>query len=113
LIALRDERGESQMNNLVPCPACSRHVRSAEVVCPFCSADLPKAVRPAGSLRPPARLGRLALFTAGATLVGVEACYTVTPHYGSPAGTGGTVGNTTTVDGGNGGASGDADAQGD
>ncbi len=50
---------------LVPCPACSRHVRATEPACPFCGAPPPfGAPRPTVS----ARLTRVAAFSLGATL---------------------------------------------
>ena len=33
------------MSNFVPCPACNRHVLSAETACPFCTAALPESLR--------------------------------------------------------------------
>src|SRR5690348_8870397 len=84
------------MNRLVPCPACSRHVLSIERRCPFCGAELPATVSPPATL-PRTRLGRAAMFAAGATLVGVAACAgPPVPLYGAPApvdaGSGGTGG---------------------
>jgi hypothetical protein len=61
------------MSHLVPCPACSRHVLAAERGCPFCGVELPAHLSPPPAL-PRARLGRAAMFAAGATLVGVAAC---------------------------------------
>jgi len=55
------------MSHLVPCPGCTRHVRALEVSCPFCAATLGDAT-PLPAARPARRLGRLAMFTFGATL---------------------------------------------
>lgn len=57
------------MNQLVPCPACRRHVRKMEAVCPFCSAVVFLAHLPKPAL-PSRRLGRAATFAFGATLMG-------------------------------------------
>jgi hypothetical protein len=60
---------------LVPCPACSRHVRAAESRCPFCDVAQPDRALDAGPSLPRRRLGRAALMTAGAALLGAaEAC---------------------------------------
>lgn len=95
------------MSNFVPCPACNRHVLSAETACPFCSAALPESRCLPESLclqtpapRPPGRLSRAALLAAGAALMGAEACST--PVYGAPAPTPGTAGNNAMTDGGGG-----------
>jgi len=75
------------MSNFVPCPACNRHVLSAETACPFCTAALPEALRlQVPAPRPPGRLSRAALLAASAALMGAEACSeSVTPVYGAPA----------------------------
>jgi hypothetical protein len=86
------------MSNFVPCPACNRHVLSAETACPFCTTALPESLRlqiPAP--RPPGRLSRAALLAAGAALMGAEACSNAVPVYGAPSGVGG---NNTATDGG-------------
>lgn len=63
------------MSQLLPCPACNRHVDAAEAACPFCGAALPESFRAARPLvPPPRRLGRAALMAAGAMLVGAAAC---------------------------------------
>jgi hypothetical protein len=52
--------------HLVACVGCARHVRASEAACPFCRADLPRALRDAAPRRPPAvRLGRAALMALG------------------------------------------------
>ena len=76
------------MSQLIPCPACHRHVESDETACPFCQAAL--APRPAcvggcsGALAP--RLALASLVAAGAALLGA-ACQssqsTIVP-YGVP-----------------------------
>ena len=66
------------MPPLVTCPACDRHVRSAET-CPFCGALAPEAAP-----RGPARgLSRAAVIAAGAV---VAACSgeVAQPVYGAP-----------------------------
>jgi hypothetical protein len=80
------------MSHLVPCPACSRHVRVTEPTCPFCGDGLALAGTPAPEL-PKTRLGRAAAFAFGATLVGVT---TVVACGGDDTSTGGTGGGTTT-----------------
>jgi len=88
------------MSNFVPCPACNRHVLSAEIACPFCTAALPESLRlQTPAPRPPGRLSRAALLAAGAALMGAEACSTAVPVYGAPTGVGG---NNTATDGGGG-----------
>jgi hypothetical protein len=64
-------------SHLVPCPACSRHVRAREDACPFCLAALPNALR---TSTPPRRAtGRLAraglvAATAAAAALAATAC---------------------------------------
>ncbi|HXT98682.1 MAG TPA: hypothetical protein VN853_20450 [Polyangia bacterium] len=81
------------MSQLLPCPACSRHVDAAETACPFCAAVLSESFR---TMRPPApprrRLSRAALMAAGATLVGAAACSSSAPSPGT--GSGGASGST-------------------
>ncbi|HLK89550.1 MAG TPA: hypothetical protein VKZ18_06635 [Polyangia bacterium] len=101
------------MSNLLPCPACQRHIDAVERVCPFCAAPLPAAfaATPPRAM-PPRRLGRAALMAAGATLwtascsgeslggakdasaITTGAGGTVAPAYGGPGpvGTGGSTG---------------------
>jgi hypothetical protein len=104
------------MNQLVPCPDCSRHVRKSESLCPFCGTSLSLAQTPA-PLLPSRRLGRAATFAFGATLVGAASIVGCSdgdddggapvPVYGAPsAGTGATPG-----DAGGSGALGGADAE--
>jgi hypothetical protein len=73
--------------SLAPCPSCSRHVRIAEPVCPFCASSL-ALVEPA-RVRVE-RLGRAALFTVGAAVVvaGASGCamYGGPPVYTNDAG---------------------------
>ena len=60
---------------LAPCPACNRHVRAAETSCPFCDAAQPDRTLDGDPRLPRKRLGRAALMTAGAALLGAaEAC---------------------------------------
>ncbi len=63
------------MSHLAPCPACNRHVDVDESACPFCAAMLAPSFRATRPLGPPSRrLGRAALMTAGAALMGAAAC---------------------------------------
>jgi hypothetical protein len=65
------------MEQLAACPGCSRHIRAEENVCPFCALALAASWSHA-VVKPPlpvARLGRAALFAAGAALlVAVDGC---------------------------------------
>ncbi len=56
------------MSALVPCPACSRHVRAAEVACPFCEAALPNDLAERAVPAATRRLERLAAFTFAASV---------------------------------------------
>ena len=53
---------------LVPCPSCSRHVRSEERACPFCTSALPTNLSARAVPAATRRLERLAAFTFAATL---------------------------------------------
>lgn len=93
------------MNSLIPCPACSRHVRAHEVACPFCQAMLGEIDRTAAAAVPArvrGRVSRIAAFAAGAALVsGAGACSTDKPTVDAGAG-----GQTVSGTGGAGGVSG-------
>lgn len=86
---------------LVPCPACTRHVRVSEALCPFCAAALPDELRS----RPPqaplsSRLSRAATYALGtgksrgarlatraalaAAALGAAGCSAPVPLYGGP-----------------------------
>jgi hypothetical protein len=56
------------MTALVPCPSCSRHVRSSEAACPFCATTLPESLAARAVPSAPRRLERLAAFTFAASL---------------------------------------------
>ena len=56
------------MSVLVPCPGCSRHVRSAEQSCPFCSSALPSDLASRAVPATRARMDRFATFTFAAAL---------------------------------------------
>ena len=58
------------MSQLLPCPACQRHVESHETSCPFCAAALSPTPACAGGCSGPPRLARAALLAAGAALLG-------------------------------------------
>src|SRR4051794_24398215 len=63
------------MNDLIPCPDCSRHVRRAETSCPFCGAGVAAVLERTPPLQvPTTRLGRAALFTFAAASIGAAAC---------------------------------------
>lgn len=95
---------------LEPCPACQRHVRVDELVCPFCAAGIAGAMARAPTRRMPRqRLGRAALMSFGlsagaAALVGCDDDANTVPVYGAPvqpeqdAGTGRKPGDASTLD---------------
>jgi hypothetical protein len=94
------------MNQLIPCPDCSRHVRQAEARCPFCNAALSLAHVPAHPL-PRTRMGRAATFAFGATLVGATtlvACGGESEE-GKKGGGAGAAGSTSKAGAGAGGSS--------
>jgi len=83
------------MSNLLPCPACRRHVALEETICPFCQATLsPQRPCAGGCSSPlPARLARAAVVAAAAGALGA-ACqsqrmvflpYGVPPHFDAGA----------------------------
>lgn len=57
------------MVHLVPCPGCSRHVRTTEGQCPFCEAALPRDLERKVVPAATRRLDRLAAFTFATSLV--------------------------------------------
>ena len=72
------------MSQLLPCPACRRHVASDERSCPFCGAALSSPRPCAGDCaRLPSRLARAALVAASAALLGAG-CGSAVPVYGAP-----------------------------
>jgi hypothetical protein len=71
---------------LEPCPACQRHVRADERVCPFCAADLTTMVhRPPRRPMPGERLGRAALMSLSLSAGALGACEQGVPVYGAPS----------------------------
>ena len=59
-------------DKLLPCPACARHTRAAEPLCPFCGAPLSLVpASPSADRRP--RRSRSAALALGASL-GLAAC---------------------------------------
>ena len=54
--------------SLVPCPSCSRHVRSSEQACPFCRSALSANLAARAVPGTTQRLSRAAAFTFAATL---------------------------------------------
>lgn len=84
---------------LVPCPACTRHVRASESQCPFCHGALPTQLKARAVPAANRRLDRFAAFTFAATLA-VTGCTagtseeaesqdnelgSIQPMYGMPA----------------------------
>ncbi len=98
------------MSELNPCPSCNRHVRVADVVCPFCWAPQPSRAPRIEAARPRPRLNRAAVFAAGAALAGMSACSsTANPTDAGVGGaTGGGTGGAAGAAGGTGGAGGSA-----
>ena len=80
------------MNQLVPCPECSRHVRVSARECPFCALPLDLSGTPEPRL-PSVRLSRAATLAFGATLASATglavSCSASVPIYGAPAPAGG------------------------
>lgn len=64
------------MSILVPCPSCSRHVRSNEAACPFCSGALPTQLAKSAIPAATRRLDRLATFTFAAAITVASAAGT-------------------------------------
>ena len=56
------------MDHLLPCPGCTRHVRAADALCPFCGEALPLSLRSRAPQGPSRRLGRAATIAFGAAL---------------------------------------------
>lgn len=82
------------MSHLVPCPSCSRHVRASETACPFCGDAIDLSASPAPA-EPRSRLGRVAIFAFGATLIGATSMVACggDSDDGDDGGTGGTIGS--------------------
>ena len=76
------------MSQLVPCPACVRHIRATDSACPFCGVQVD--LSPAGpTMGSGPRLGRAATFAFGAALaaagaIGCESEEPNVPLYGAP-----------------------------
>jgi len=65
-----------------PCPACARHVKQDDCLCPFCGAKVSCAEPlPGGSGD---RMSRSAMVAAGAVGVVLTAAGCTTPLYGAP-----------------------------
>jgi hypothetical protein len=61
--------------SLVACPDCSRHIRTTEVTCPFCSAAVAAAIASAAPRPIPSeRLSRAAMVAFTAASLGAAAC---------------------------------------
>ena len=58
----------NEMNPLVPCPSCDRHVRASEIACPFCHSALPNDLASRAVPAANRRLNRAAAFTFAATV---------------------------------------------
>jgi hypothetical protein len=54
---------------LHPCPSCTRHVKSTDTTCPFCTASLPPGFAPARRVKvvPHHQITRAAIAFAGVT----------------------------------------------
>src|SRR5690348_16726175 len=90
------------MSHLVLCLSCQRHVRVSDERCPFCAVGLSAEQRASAEpVLPRRRLGRAALFTFGATLIGGAAC-------GDGSGGAKDAGHDAATDSGTGGGSGGA-----
>jgi len=82
-----------EVMSLVPCPACSRHVRASDAACPFCAAPVDRAPIERASVG--VAVGtRAQLFLGALTVAAVAAAsaagcspppHAVGPVYGSPA----------------------------
>lgn len=73
------------MSVLVPCSACSRHIRSTEAACPFCRAPADALAAESGPpLRGSLRLSRAALALAGMTALTACGKTLEAPAYGGP-----------------------------
>jgi hypothetical protein len=68
----------------LPCPACARHVKCGDRVCPFCAASVPEAALCATVVS--ARMSRSALFAAGAmgASIAITSCANTNTTYGVP-----------------------------
>lgn len=100
------------MSPLIPCSSCRRHVKRAELACPFCATPLSNSLLelPAGRSMPPGTK-RAALFAMGVSFA-ASACEPEradVPIYGAPsaplAGSSGAGGGGSGAGGGNAGAS--------
>lgn len=58
---------------LAPCPACSRHVKTTERICPFCKGALPESIADAALPGATSRLSRAAAFAFASSLAVVGA----------------------------------------
>ncbi len=98
------------MSELNPCPSCNRHVRAADIVCPFCSAPQPSRAPRVEAALPRPRLNRTAMFAAGAALASMSmaACSSTTnpADAGTDGASGGGAGGAAGATGGTGGAGG-------
>src|SRR5690242_9142883 len=67
--------------NLVPCPSCTRHVKTIESTCPFCKSALPDSLSDAVIPGATQRLSRAAAFafTASIAVSGCSAGNVVVP----------------------------------
>lgn len=74
------------MSALLPCPACQRHVRVADVACPFCDAEIEAREAPAASPVASTSRARIMGYGLGAAMVVTAAvsggCISA---YGAPA----------------------------
>lgn len=80
--------------SLVPCPACSRHVRASDEACPFCAAPVPPGARASAGPAVGVVGTRAQLFLGAVTAAAIAAASAagcspppraIGPAYGSPA----------------------------
>jgi len=53
---------------LAPCPACSRHIKTTERICPFCNGAVPETIAESALPGASSRLSRAAAFAFTASL---------------------------------------------
>jgi len=77
-------QGEAMSVRFSLCPACARHVKQSDRMCPFCGNEVPPVNAPARVVV--GRLSRSALFAAGAAGLALAAtdCGSMGAAYGGP-----------------------------
>lgn len=88
------------MSHLVVCPGCKRHVRPSETECPFCSGEIPEALRRAAPPpKPPSGLSRARAYAFRAAIIASVAgagCGSDDESPGPSDASSGTAGTTST-----------------